>query len=100
MKDLHKNLLISWQDLIQLGVISPNFPAQMKEAAFSASLESFDIIREKVVNWEETLSNDLGPNTMEIPGKAMHIYLQPNTIPSQISIARLVPLRINGQPPN
>ena len=31
---------------------------------------------------------------MEIPGKAMHIYLQPNAVPSQISIARLVPLRM------
>ena len=29
---------------------------------------------------------------MEIPGKAMHIYLQPNAIPNTISIARLVPL--------
>ena len=29
---------------------------------------------------------------MEIPDKAMHIYLQPNAVPNQISIARLVPL--------
>ena len=31
---------------------------------------------------------------MESPGKAMHIYLQPNAIPNQISIARLVPLHM------
>ena len=31
---------------------------------------------------------------MEIPGKSMHIYLQPNAVPNSISIARLVPLRI------
>ena len=31
---------------------------------------------------------------MEIPGKSMHIYLQTNAVPSTISIARLVPLRM------
>ena len=31
---------------------------------------------------------------MEIPGKSMHIYLQPNAVPNTISIARLVPLRM------
>ena len=31
---------------------------------------------------------------MEIPGKSMHIYLQPNTVPNTISIAHLVPLRM------
>ena len=47
----------------------------------------------KIINkFQETLSDDLNPNPMEIPGKSMHIYLQPNAIPNTISIARLVPL--------
>ena len=33
---------------------------------------------------------------MEIPGKSMHIYLQPNAVPNSISIARLVPLRMQS----
>ena len=31
---------------------------------------------------------------MDIPGKAMHIYLQRNAIPSQISISQLIPLHM------
>ena len=31
---------------------------------------------------------------MEIPGQSMHIYLQPKAVPNSISIARLVPLRM------
>lgn len=38
------------------------------------------------------LCDSLSPDPMEIPGKAMHIYLQPKAIPSQISIAGLIPL--------
>ena len=94
---LHKNLFISWQDVIQLRVINLNFPAQMVEAVFSASSESFDTVREKIVNqFQETLSEDHSPDPMEIPGKVMHIYLQPNAIPSQISISRRSSLHAMG----
>ena len=49
----------------------------------------------RIVNiFQETLSDDLNPNPMEIPCKAMHIYLQRNAVPNTISIARLVPLRM------
>ena len=91
---LHKNLLISWQDLISLKVINENFPAQIQEV-HSVEQEQFDSTRLKIINkFQETLSDDLNPNPMEIPGKSMHIYLQPNAVPNTISIARLVPLRM------
>ena len=92
---LHKNLLISWQDLIALQVINKNFPAQINEEVHSVTQEKFETIKARIVNkYQETSNDDLNPNPMEIPWKAMHIYLQPNAIPNQISIARLVPLRM------
>ena len=90
---LHKNLLISWQDFIQLNVINPNFSAQIGETGFSTPSEDFHNIRDKLVGqFQDTLSDDLSPDPMEIPGKAMPIYLQDNAIPSKISIAFIVPL--------
>ena len=95
VKDLHKNLLISSQDLIALLVINSNFPKQLDDTACSASSENFNDLREKIVyQFQDTLSGDLSPDPMEILGKAMHIYLQPNAVPSQILIARLLPLHM------
>ena len=91
---LHKNLLISWQDLIALRVINKKFPPQIHEV-HSIQQEQFDSTKARIVNkFQETLSDYLNPNPMEIPGKAMHIYLQPNAVPNTISIARLIPLRM------
>ena len=91
---LHKNLLISWQDLISLKVINEKFPAQIQEV-HSAEQELFESTRLNIISkFQETLSDDLNPNPIEIPGKSMHIYLQPNAVPNTISIARLIPLRM------
>ena len=95
---LHKNLLISWQDLISLKVINENFPAQIQEV-HAAEQELYESSRSRIINiFQETLSDDLNPNPMEIPGKSMHIYLQPNAVPNSISIARLVPLHMQRAP--
>ena len=89
-----KNLLISWQNLIALRVINKNFPAQINEQVCSLTQEKFDSMKAHIINkYQDTLKDDLNHNPMEIPGKAMHIYMQPNAVPNQISIAPLVPLR-------
>ena len=93
---LHKNLLISWQDLISLKVINENFPAQIQEV-HSEEQELYESSRLRIINkFQETLSDDLNPNPMEILGKSMHIYLQLNAVPNTISIARIVPLRMQS----
>ena len=84
---LHKNLLISWQDLISLKVINENFPTQI-QVVHAAEQELYESSRLHIINkFQETLSDDLNPNPMEIPGKSMHIYLQPIAVPNSISIA-------------
>ena len=91
---LHKNLLISWQDLISLKVINKNFPSQIQEV-HSVQQVQFDSTRARIFDkFQETLSDDLNPKPMEIPGKSMHIYLQPNAVPNTISISHLIPLRM------
>ena len=71
-----------------------NFPAQIQEV-HAAEQELYESSRSLIINkFQETLSDDLNPNPMEIPGKSMHIYLQPNAVPNSISIARFVPLRM------
>ena len=95
VSNLHKNLPISWQDLIALRVFNKKFPAQINEQVCSVTQGKFDYLKAQIITrYQDTLSNDLNPNPLVIPGKAMHIYLQPNAVPNQISIARLVPLRI------
>lgn len=79
--------------LAPLRVINSNFPAQLINTACSVDSENLNELRDKVINqFQDTLSNDLSPNPMEITDKAMHMYLQPNAIHSQISIAQLIPL--------
>ena len=92
ISNLHKNFLISWQDLIALRIINENFPAQIHEV-YSITQEQFDSTNSRIVDkYQEALNDHLNSNPLEIQGKAMHIYLQPNAIPNTISIARLVPL--------
>ena len=75
---LHKNLLISWQDLISFWVINENFPAQLQEV-HSVQKDKFDSTRAREIDkFRETLSDDLNPKPMEIPGKSM----QPNAVPT------------------
>ena len=93
--NLHKNLLISRQDLIALQVIYKKNPAQLSKQACSVTQDNFDFLKANIIaRYQETLSDDLNPDLMEMTGNAMHIYLQPNAVPSQISITRLVPLRM------
>ena len=74
VSNLHKNLLISWQDLIALRDINKNFPAQINEEVHSVTQEKFDSTKARIINkFQETLNDYLNPNPMEIPGKAMHI---------------------------
>ena len=80
--------------MISLKVINENFPAQIQEV-HSAEQEQFESTKLQIISkFQETLSDDLNPNPMEIPGKSMHIYLKPNTVPNTISIAHLFPLRM------
>ena len=59
--------------------------------------DKFEYLKANIVTrYQDTLSNDLNPEPMEIPGMNMHIYLQPNAVSNQISIARFVPLRMQG----
>ena len=80
-------MLISWQDLISLRVINKKFLAQIQEVHF-VQQEQLDATKARIIDkFQETLSDDLNPQPMEIPGKSMHIYLQPNAVPNTISIA-------------
>ena len=92
VSNLHKNLLISWQDLIALREINKKLSLVNEQICF-VTQEKFDSMKAHIINnYQDTLNDYLNPNPMEIPGKAMHIYLQPNAVPNQISIAQLVPL--------
>ena len=67
-------------------------PGSTSRSACSVASENYDSLKAKIITkFQDTLSDDLSPEPMEIPGKAMHIYLPPHAIPSQISIAHLVP---------
>ena len=41
VSNLHKNLLISWQDLIALQMINKKFPAQLSKQACSVTQDNF-----------------------------------------------------------
>ena len=70
-------------------------PAQLSEQACSVTQDNFESLKASIITrYQDTLSDDLNPEPMEIPDKAMHIYLQPNAVPSKISIALRIPLRM------
>ena len=74
--NLHKNLLISWQDLIAVRVINKKNPAKLSQQARSVTQDNFESLKANIITrYQETLSDDLNPESMEIPVKAMHIYL-------------------------
>ena len=42
VENLHKHLLISWQDLIKLKVIPANFPAQIEDTALHVTTDEIE----------------------------------------------------------
>ena len=96
--DLSAEILVSWHDLINLGVIDANFPATLparsrrtKTDAWTA-LKVGKLVREKFAN---VLSNTLKKEPMK--GDPMKIHLMKtkdgeNIVPRQVYTARQIPL--------
>ena len=49
VSNLHKNLFISWQDLIAQRVINKNFPAQLREQACLVTPDKFESLKANIV---------------------------------------------------
>ena len=49
VKNLNKNLLISWQDLIALKVINKNFHAKLNKQACSVTHDNFDSLKANII---------------------------------------------------
>ena len=45
VSNLHKNLLISWQDFIALKIMNKNFPPQITEHACSVIQDKFETLK-------------------------------------------------------
>ena len=90
--DLCEDMLISWQALIQLKIISKQFPKQVN--SFATLGPENTVRNELTLAYQDIISDKLNENPMIIPNTAMHIHLVPNAIPYSINTARLIPLRL------
>jgi hypothetical protein len=91
--DVQDLLLISWHDLIALGVLPKDFPAvQYIRGITTKDLvvpnDSVDKIKS---DYSDVLSDKLNPNP--IAGPPMHVELKEGAVPRRCTIARQVPLR-------
>ena len=81
------NVLVGWEDLLLLRVISASFPAV---AASAATLSCFDKLKSKQLSsFTEVISDQLGTQPMKVP--PMIIFLKDNAIPHHISVPSSLP---------
>ena len=93
-KDLTNEVLVSWHDLICLGVLSSMFPAV--DAAHVRKVESEDSLREELfVDFPKVLSNYLS-NDIGVNGDPMSIRFKEwvSFLPFRVTRCRQVPLHI------
>jgi len=78
-------VLLSWHDLIRLGVINNTFP---RPSALSVETSSrFDILRQ----FPKVFKDELSITPMK--SEEVHLHLKPNATPFRVSAARQIPLR-------
>ena len=96
-KDLTDEVLVSWHDLICLGVLSSMFPAV--DAAHVRKVESEDSLREELfVDFPKVLSNYLS-NDIGVNGDPMSIRFKEwvSFLPFRVTRCHQVPLHIKDE---
>jgi hypothetical protein len=87
-RDLSHNVLVSWHDLQQLGVISPSFPACATTNRLKCAAE---LIMDE---FPSVFKNELSSKPMNVGN--MKIHLTPSSVPYRVSTPRQIPLRFQG----
>ena len=84
--ELKHTILVSWHDLISLGVIPASSPA------LSAAITSFDTLKLRIsARFPTVFSDKLSPQPMRAP--KMSVYLKDKPVPYRVSAPRPAPLR-------
>jgi transposase InsO family protein len=84
-RDVSHNVLVSWHDLQQLGVIPPSFPACANISRLKCAT---DLIMDE---FPSVFRDELSTQPMNVG--EMKIHLSPNYVPYRVSTPRQVPLR-------
>lgn len=102
--DLHETMLVSWVDLINLNVISPDFPAPLDYYTFTTIVEPVkdEEIKEQILKGKDELIeeySDVFNDEVLTPmaGEPMHIHLDRFSNeykPLRICTARTVPVHL------
>ena len=78
-------VLISWHDMIRLGIINNQFPVPLALSVETSTRQ--DIIDRFPTVFKDSLGSE--PMTSE----KVHLHLKPNATPFRVSAARQIPLR-------
>jgi hypothetical protein len=84
-----EDMLLSWQDLIRLGVISKNFP---NTEAKARGVASDSLVKKLIADYPDVISDTL-PSEPITTGDPMTINLLPNAVPKKVTAARRIPKR-------
>ena len=76
-------VLLSWHDLIRLGVIDEHFPQTVNSVTMSTRLQILD-------KYPNVFKDTLDQNPMIT--EKVHLYIKPNTVLYRVSAARQIPL--------
>ena len=85
--ELDNDILMSWHDLIRLGVLPEDFPAPVR--ARKVSSDSLDWIKE---DYKDVLSNELNKKSMSGPPMHIHMRKDLGVVPCKVTTARTIPL--------
>ena len=86
-----EDMLISWQDLIRLEVISPNFP-HVPPKAKARNISCDDLVKQVIEEFTDVISDTL-PSKPITTGDPMRIHLLQQAIPKKVTTARRIPKR-------
>ena len=82
-------VLLSWHDLIGLGIITNSFPSPVALSADS-SLEETRLVSEILDNFPSVFKDSLGEQPMST--EEVHLHLRPNATPFRVSANRPRPV--------
>jgi hypothetical protein len=93
--DLSNDVLVSWHDLVALGVLHPEFPGAPAQTRHVTATEITDRI---LSQFSETFSDSLEKAHGSLAGPPMHIELQPELAknPLRVKTVRKTPIHIQA----
>ena len=95
--DMKNEILVSWSDLILLGILSASFPGPLPAVSRSMKENIPDSLERVKADFKDVLGDVLKPEPMVGPPMQIHMIPDVTVVPLRISVARAVPLKFQAE---